>query len=104
MTDINVEVSQGVSNGQEGVEMSYENLYLVKCVMDQRANATLHETEIRRMLREAGIDHRPRLIRRVRRWLYRLGRRLVALGRRLERFDASMEGHHPASQSQSARL
>ena len=56
MTDINVEVSQGVSNGQEGVEMSYENLYLVKCVMDQRANATLHETEIRRMLREAGID------------------------------------------------
>jgi hypothetical protein len=84
--------------------MSFENLYLVECVMDQRVNARLNETETRHMLREAGIDHRPRIIRRARRWLYRLGHRMLTLGKRLERHDVSVERQQPASQSPSARL
>jgi hypothetical protein len=84
--------------------MSFENLYLAKCLMDQRVNASLRETETRRTLREAGIDHRHGVVRQARRLLYRLGHMLVSLGQRLVHYDTSLEGHHPASNSQSARL
>jgi hypothetical protein len=75
---------------------------LVTCIMDQKISAALRDAESARLLREAGIDPRAGLIRQVHRWLYRLGHNLVSLGQRLERFDASIECHHSASQSKSA--
>jgi hypothetical protein len=69
--------------------MSFENLYLVKCYAGQRVAASLREMETCRMLQEAGIDHKPWIVRRTRRWLVRLGQALVALGQRLERSDTS---------------
>jgi hypothetical protein len=80
------------------------NLYFAKRIMDERLNESLRETELRRMLREAGIDQRYGMTPQVCRLRFRLGQMLVSLGRCLERFDASVERHHLASQSQSARL
>ena len=83
--------------------MAFENLYLVKCAIDQRTKASLEEAKSVRMLREAGIDHRPRIIRQARRVLSHLGHSLVSLGQRLEHYGASSEHRQPVSHSQSAQ-
>jgi hypothetical protein len=57
--------------------------------MDQRIKASVNQAESGRMLREAGIDPSPAIIRRLCEWLYRAGQSLVALGQRLEHSDAS---------------
>lgn len=75
------------------------NLYYAERIMDERLNELLRETEMRRMLREAGIDQGSGVVCQVRRWLSRLGHMLISLGQRLERFDASIERQCPASQS-----
>jgi hypothetical protein len=84
--------------------MTCSNLHFAKRITDERLHELLRETEIRRMLREAGIDQKYGITRQVRRLRFRLGHMLVSLGRRLECFDASIERQHPAGQSHSAQL
>ena len=67
---------------------------LVTYTMDQKIKASLKQADSDRTLREARIDSGPGIIRRLRRWLYRLGQTLVALGRRLEHSDASWGVSH----------
>jgi hypothetical protein len=83
--------------------MIWPNLYYAERIRDERLNELLRETEIRRMLREAGIYQGYGIIRQVRRLRFRLGHMLISLGQRLERFDASIECHHPACQGQSTQ-
>ncbi len=62
---------------------------LITYTMDQKVKAALRQADSRRIRREAGLDHRPEIVRRLRSWLYRLGQTLVTLGQRLEHADTS---------------
>lgn len=71
-----------------GCEIFRTNYYLAQQMMKVHTEEVLRRAEIRRLLREAGIDQRGWLSRQVH-WLScQLGRLLVALGQRLQRIES----------------
>ncbi len=69
--------------------MMFPNPDLYKRIAEERMRDCLRQAEVRRLLREAGIDQRGWMARQSCRLLCQLGHLLVALGRRLERYEAS---------------